>query len=212
MKYVPAVINYKTCTLQTLSSPSFFFSLHLFFPLLSFLDSLSLCQVNFSHSLSLFCLLSPYFPHFAFHVLLPSSFSSSTGSFLDVQLFFSLWCLSLYISLPIPWTLQYFSLLNVGAVLANAKIAPAVWSFTNFQTEVSRIYEAVGLCMCNYLWIIWRTSAHGSVFPSAAGHKSREKRIPVSLIGFMVSTALSHPCTSKEVHQMGQLGQQKELY
>lgn len=49
----------------------------------------------------------------------------------------------------------------------------------------------------------------GSMFPSAAGLNSGKESSPSSLIGFTVSTPLSHPCTSKEVHQKTQLGQQK---
>lgn len=50
------------------------------------------------------------------------------------------------------------------------------------------------------LWVLG--FAFGSVFPSAAGLKSwREKD----------STPLCRPCTSKEVHQKGQLGQQKSF-
>lgn len=145
-------------------------------------------------------LISP--PCFVFYVLLELLSSWSTALRLPL-LFISG-------SLLLPLLFQSLASLYFKRVLGwrrpSLKITPTVWSFhVEFELEAGRVY----VNRIEYMWVLWNVV--GSVFPSAAGLKSCGWKSPVSLIGFSVSAPLSHPCTSKEVHQKGQLGQQKSF-
>lgn len=170
-----------------------------------------------------------YFPDSLWCLRLPCS---------NLVLFPTLSCPLLLISLPHfeKWApfLSFFSwsstihllLLRLGfSMLRSLVWTPLIFLFGEFYTEdrlpsrySQELFEAFILSFrlrlaeyVNKKSICWYSVVFGSKFPSAAGLQSWGEKRTRSLIGFSVSTHLSHPHTSKEFHQKGQLGQQNSF-
>lgn len=138
-------------------------------------------------------------PHFEKWAPFLSSFSwSSTTHLLSLRLGFSMPC-------SLVWT----SLILFGEFYTEDRLASRYSQelleafILSFRLRLAEYVNKKSIC--------WYSVVFGSKFPSAAGLQSWGERRTRSLIGFSVSTHLSHPYTSKECHQKGQLGQQNSF-
>lgn len=127
-------------------------------------------------------------------------------------------------SSPSSLDLQPFILPHLGFSMSRSLVwTPLIFLFAKFYTEdrlPSRysLFEAFilsfGLRLAGYVnkkSTCWYSVVFGPKFPSAAQLQSWGEKRTHSLIGFSVSTHLSHPYTSKEFHQKSQLGQQNSF-